>query len=122
MYDTNFMDIIDTIGTAAHQSDRWLFIAAITILGLFAWSVVRWLVNKTQTQSETLHELIREVSKDSKEIAVLLATKAKVIEANSTCISQNTEMLREVREVVGRCAIFQQHMEDGVGNSTKVKR
>lgn len=112
MSNAPMLTTMDALNHAAMQSDKWLFLAALFVLAFFAWKVIQWLTEKTNTQQSELKELIRLVGADSKEIAVLLATKAKVIESNSEVIAQNTAMLREVKEVVGRCAIFQQHIED----------
>lgn len=109
---------MEALDHAAAQSDKWLFLGALFLLAFFAWKVIQWLSNKTEAQQTELRELIKLVTADSKEIAVLLATKAKVIESNSEILRQNSEMLREVKEVISKCATFQRHLLEHPGRES----
>lgn len=69
------MDPVQTITTAAAASDRWLFLAALFVLGAFGAFAMRWLVS---TYSATVAKL-------------------------SEVIERNSEALRNVGEAVKHC-------------------
>ena len=67
--------LIPAVNHAAAQSDRWLFLACLVIMGIGGVAAVRWLVG---------------------EFRALTTKMASVVESN-------TDALNEVRSVIDRC-------------------
>jgi hypothetical protein len=77
---------------AAVQSDRWLFIAALIVLGFVVAYVARWFVKQYEglvtdfrqdrhKYEETLLRLTQEQGAMTREVAVVLDRTTKVVEA-----------------------------------------
>lgn len=91
MIETNMIDLLRVADVASQQSDRWLFIAALLLLLVFAYAVIKALV---KDRSEILNELrttrTATAARDEKIISELsrLNTDMKV------SLDRNTEALR----------------------------
>jgi hypothetical protein len=82
---TNFpmTQIAPIIDHAAAQNDRWLFLLALALLGLFAFVVIRWLVNRTEKQNDVIAVILKEQNATAKELAVLIARCVEALDENS---------------------------------------
>ncbi len=81
---------------ASRQSDRWLFLAAITLIIVGAVFVIRYLVNK----NEALGAILVKIAEKSNEIA------EKSNEASNTmavAIDRNTEALNNCGDELRLC-------------------
>jgi hypothetical protein len=81
------------------MDDRWLFIASLAILGIFAIWVMRYFVKQ--------HERLLEDQKQARDgyqqslrgfVAELSAANAKLM----VCLDNNTKILEECRDELGR--------------------
>ena len=95
-------DIIDAANHASTQSDRWLFIVVLIVLGIFVMWSVRWLIGKhealmvehradQQAFTTQLAGITRDVNKTNQELAV-------VLDRNSRSLDENSNELRRCRE------------------------
>ena len=85
---------------AAAMNDRWLFIASLTLLGIFGVWVVRYFV-KQHEQLLAGHKESRECYQESLRdvVAEQSATNAKLV----VCLENNTKVLEECRDEL-RCS------------------
>ena len=90
-------EILKLADHSASQSDRWLFIATLLVLGAFAWYVVHNFMRQHQSlvddqkKSRTSYQnsLRRLVSEHS-------AANQKLI----TCLDKNTQVLEQCRDAL----------------------
>jgi hypothetical protein len=98
----NTLDTTKLVSEAAQQSDRWLFIAALFVMGVVIYSVARYFVRQNtedraehkadradwvkrqMVHEETLKSLVQDGHKTMQELAVVLKT--------------NTDALRECNQ------------------------
>ena len=100
MTNMNATELIRSVDHAAAMNDRWLFVASLTLLGLFGVWVVRYFVKQ--------HERLLDDHKESREcyqeslrgvVAEQSAMNAKLI----VCLDNNTKVLEECRDEL-RCS------------------
>jgi type VI protein secretion system component VasK len=72
-------NLVPLLDHAASQSDRWLFIAALALLLVFTWLVIRWLVNRTDLQNEALLQIAEQQNETAQHLAVVIAQNTEVI-------------------------------------------
>jgi len=96
----NASELIRSVDHAAAMNDRWLFVASLTLLGLFGVWVVRYFVKQ--------HERLLDDHKESREcyqeslrgvVAEQSAMNAKLV----VCLDNNTKVLEECRDEL-RCS------------------
>lgn len=95
-------DLLDTTTTAAAQTDRWLFIATLIVLGIFALMVMRYFVKQHERLIDD-HQLARESYQKS--LVDIVATQAKtngelghIIQRNTEALTDNNAQLLRLRE------------------------
>ena len=101
------------IDHAARQSDRYLFIATLCLLGLFAWFVMRYflkqyeaLISDHKEARATYHTSLQNiVSQQDDTTRTVVAALTKTDEV----IRQNTECMRECTAAINRSS---HHRED----------
>ena len=100
MTNMNATELIRSVDHAAAMNDRWLFVASLTLLGLFGVWVVRYFVKQ--------HERLLDDHKESREcyqeslrgvVAEQSAMNAKLV----VCLDNNTKVLEECRDEL-RCS------------------
>ena len=107
-------DIVSAADHAANQSDRWLFLFVLSVLGVVVLWAARWLLNKhealmvehrvdqqtyttqhradQQAYTNQLSALTSAVNKTNQELAV-------VLDRNSTALDENSAELRRGRDM-----------------------
>jgi hypothetical protein len=95
----NPTELINGVDHAAAMNDRWLFIASLVLLGIFAIWVMRYFVRQHEKLLED-HKQARECYQESLRglVAEQSATHAKLV----VCLDNNTKVLEECRDVL-RC-------------------
>lgn len=79
--------IVRTANNLVDKSDRWLFLAALLVLGGCAFMALRWLVSKFEKGQEQLATLTGEAIKTNERLAV-------VLDRNNGALEENTARLR----------------------------
>lgn len=82
-------DIVALTNHAASQSDRWLFICSLIILGLFALLIWRWIVRDRDKLANRLTEITDK--------HIVMCEKLSEVVAN------NTTVMREATDIMNRC-------------------
>ncbi len=83
-------DIISVANHAAVQSDRWLFLVALIVLGVFGLLVLRHFINQNErlineharsrdTYQQTLKEVVETQGKLTVDVAVVLTKNGEII-------------------------------------------
>lgn len=88
-------DLVSLVDQVAAKNDRWMFIAALVVLGVFVWFVLRSFMR----QHERLiadHKKARNEYQSSlrKVVAEQSAANQKLIQ----CLNNNSKVLRECRD------------------------
>jgi hypothetical protein len=87
------MDIIESADHAAKQSDRWLLIVTLIIMGLLIVAIWRWMVNDREKISDRLTAITdRHIESQERVIEVVANntnTMEKVITVIDYCRSKN---------------------------------
>ena len=93
-------DLIRSVDHAAAMNDRWLFVASLVVIGVFAWFVMRYFVKQHERLLED-HRQSRECYQESLRgvVAEQSAANAKLI----VCLDNNTKVLEECRDEL-RCS------------------
>jgi len=96
----NATELIRSVDHAAAMNDRWLFVASLTLLGLFGVWVVRYFVKQHERLLDD-HKASRECYQESLHgvVAEQSAMNAKLI----VCLDNNTKVLEECRDEL-RCS------------------
>jgi Na+/melibiose symporter-like transporter len=89
---SDLMPIVDQLAT---KNDRWLFIAALIVLGVFVWFVLRSFMRQHERLIED-HKKARNEYQSSlrKVVAEQSAANQKLIQ----CLNNNSKVLRECRD------------------------
>ena len=92
MTNMNATDVMNTVDRAAAMNDRWLFVASLVVLGVFAVFVMRFFVRQHERLIED-HKQARDGYQESLRgvVAEQSATNAKLI----ICLNNNTKVLEE---------------------------
>jgi hypothetical protein len=95
MTNMNAMELMRSVDHAAAMNDRWLFIASLVLLGIFAIWVMRYFVKEHERLVED-HKRARECYQESLRgvVAEQSAANAKLI----VCLDNNTKVLEECRD------------------------
>src|SRR5512145_3308596 len=95
MTNMNATELIKGVDHAASMDDRWLFIASLMLLGIFAMWVMRYFVKEHERLLED-HKRARECYQESLRgfVAEQSATNAKLV----VCLDNNTKVLEECRD------------------------
>src|SRR5215203_3262789 len=88
-------EVLKSVDHAAAMGDRWLFIAALVVCGIFMTYVMRYFVRQHERLMED-HKQARNSYQDSLRGIVVeqSAANAKLI----LCLEQNTKVLEECRD------------------------
>ena len=94
MTNMNPTELIKSVDHAAAMNDRWLFIASLVLLGIFAIWVMRFFVKEHGRMLED-HKRARECYQESLRgvVAEQSATNAKLV----VCLDNNTKVLQQCR-------------------------
>lgn len=107
---TNVMNELVTVTNhAASQSDRWLFIATLLVLGAFVVGVMRYFVR----QHERLladHKQARDAYQVS--LSEVVAEQSAANQKLITCLENNTRVLEECRDEL-RCSRLERDRLNG---------
>ncbi len=100
MTNMNPTELIKSVDHAAAMNDRWLFIASLVLLGIFAMWVMRYFVKEHERLLED-HKRARDCYQESLRgvVAEQSATNAKLV----VCLKNNTKVLEECRDEL-RCS------------------
>ena len=95
MTNMNATDLMNTVDRAAAMDDRWLFVASLVVLGVFAVFVMRFFLRQHERLIED-HKEARDSYQDSLRVVVAeqSAANAKLI----VCLDNNTKVLEECRD------------------------
>ncbi len=99
MTNMNPMELIRNVDHAAAMNDRWLFIASLVLLGVFAVWLMRYFVKQHERLLDD-HQKARECYQESLRgvVSEQSATNAKLV----VCLENNTKVLEECRDEL-RC-------------------
>ncbi len=99
MTNMNATDLMKGVDHAAAMNDRWLFIASLVLLGIFAIWVMRYFVKEHQRLLED-HKRARHCYQESLRgmVAEQSSTNAKLV----VCLDNNTKILEQCRDELGR--------------------
>jgi ABC-type nickel/cobalt efflux system permease component RcnA len=94
------VELVKGVDHAAAMNDRWLFIASLVLIGVFAMWVMRYFVKQHERLLED-HKKARECYQESLRgvVAEQSATNAKLV----VCLDNNTKVLEECRDEL-RCS------------------
>ncbi len=94
MTNMNPMELIRNVDHAAAMNDRWLFIASLVLLGIFAVWLMRYFVKQHERLLDD-HKQARECYQESLRgvVAEQSSTNAKLV----VCLDNNTKVLEECR-------------------------
>ncbi len=92
-------ELIKGVDHAAAMNDRWLFIASLVLLGVFAIWVMKYFVKEHQRLLED-HKKARHCYQESLRgmVKEQSATNAKLV----VCLENNTKVLEQCRDELGR--------------------
>ncbi len=95
MTNMNAIELIRSVDHAAAMNDRWLFVASLVALGVFASFVMRYFVRQHERLIED-HKQARDSYQDSLRgmVAEQSSANAKLI----VCLDNNTKVLEECRD------------------------
>jgi hypothetical protein len=99
MTNMNPTELIKGVDHAAAMNDRWLFIASLVLLGIFAIWVMRYFVGEHRRLLED-HRKARHCYQESLRgiVEEQSATNAKLV----ACLDNNTKVLEQCRDELGR--------------------
>lgn len=83
-------DILKAADIASTQSDRWLFIITLLVLGACFLVAMRWLVSRFERGQETITRIAEDAIKTNRELAV-------IIDRNNTALNEHRDMIRAQR-------------------------
>ena len=91
----NASELIRGVDHAANMDDRWMFVASLVLLGVFAVFVIRYFVRQHERLIED-HKEARDSYQESLRVVVAeqSAANAKLI----VCLENNTKVLEECRD------------------------
>ena len=99
MTNMNTADLVEAVGVAAQQSDRWLFVASLVVCGAFAATVMRYFVR----QHERLLADHREARQDYQSVLRGIVTEQAAGAAKlAASLDANTRVLEECRDELRR--------------------
>ncbi len=95
MTNMNAIELIRSVDHAAAMNDRWMFVASLVALGVFASFVMRYFVRQHERLIED-HKQARDSYQESLRVVVAeqSAANAKLI----VCLDNNTKVLEECRD------------------------
>ncbi len=99
MTNMNAAEFLRGVDHASRMDDRWLFIASLVILGIFAIWVMRYFVKEHARLLED-HKKARHCYQESLRgmVKEQSATNAKLV----ACLDNNTKVLEQCRDELGR--------------------
>jgi hypothetical protein len=91
----NVTELVRSVDHAAAMNDRWLFVASLVALGVFAAFVMRYFVRQHERLMQD-HRAARDSYQESlrRLVAEQSAANAKLI----VCLDNNTKVLEECRD------------------------
>jgi uncharacterized membrane-anchored protein YhcB (DUF1043 family) len=100
-------DTIDLANHAAQQNDRWLFIAALIVLGIVIVAVARYFVAEHSAAARDHRELMADhkTAQETyhKNLADLVERTNKTNQELAVCLDRNTRAFEEVCSAVRFC-------------------
>ena len=104
---TNMNDTITLTDHAAQQNDRWLFIAALIVLGIVIVAVARYFVAEHAAAARDHRELMADhkTAQETyhKNLADLVERTNKTNQELAVCLDRNTRAFEEVCSAVRFC-------------------
>jgi hypothetical protein len=93
-------DLLRLIDYAADKNDRWLFIAALIVLGVFVWFVLRSFMR----QHERLISDHRKARNDYQtSLRKLVGEQSAANQKLIACLDNNSKVLQECRDELRLC-------------------
>ena len=92
---TNMNDLVQLTNHAATQSDRWLFIASLVVLGVFGALVMRYFVRQHERLIDD-HKQARDTYQES--LRLMVAEQSAANQKLIACLDSNTRVLEECRD------------------------
>ncbi len=95
MTNMNTIELIRSVDHAVAMNDRWLFVASLVALGVFAAFVMRYFVRQHERLIED-HKQARECYQES--LRDLVAEQSSANAKLVVCLDNNTRVLAECRD------------------------
>lgn len=95
MTNMNASELLRAVDHAAGMNDRWLFVATLVLLGVFAAFVMRYFVRQHERLLED-HKQAREAYQEG--LRGLVAEQSLVNAKLMACLDNNTRVLEECRD------------------------
>lgn len=86
--------LLKAADAASQQSDRWLFLFTLLVMGMCFYFATRWLVTRFEKGQETITRIAEDSIKTNRELAV-------IIDRNNTALNEHREMMRSCRAARG---------------------
>jgi hypothetical protein len=100
-------DALTIANHAAQQNDRWLFIAALIVLGVVVVAVARYFVTERQEAAQDHKALIADFKAAqegfNKTLADLVEKGNKTSQELAVCLDRNTRAFEEVSATIRFC-------------------
>jgi hypothetical protein len=88
-------DLVPLVDQLATKNDRWLFIAALVVLGIFVWFVLRSFMRQHETLIADHKKARNEYQSSLRQVVTeQSAANQKLIQ----CLNNNSKVLRECRD------------------------
>lgn len=81
----------------AVQSDRYLFIATLIVLGFFAYIVMRYFLKQYESLINDHKEARSQQDSTTREVVKALTANTEIIRQNSECLKDCAEAMRDHR-------------------------
>lgn len=99
-------EAINTIDHIAKQSDRYLFLASLVILGIFAWFVMRYFLKQYESlltdhkearsaYHASMKDMITQYDSTTRQVVITLTETKEVIRQNGEALRDCTEVMRD---------------------------
>ena len=95
MTNMNAAELIRGVDHAAAMNDRWLFVASLVALGVFAAFVMRYFVRQHERLIDD-HKQARDTYQES--LRSMVAEQSGANQKLITCLESNTRVLEECRD------------------------
>lgn len=91
MTEDKIQELLKVVDVASRQSDRWLFLAALIVLMVFTYFVIRWLVSELGRSRESYQI---ELDKHRIEMTRMLNEQSALSVNLKVSLDRNTDALR----------------------------
>ena len=93
-------DYLRVVDYAAAKNDRWLFIAALVVLGVFVWFVLRSFMRQHERLISD-HKKARNAYQNS--LRNLVSEQSAANQKLIACVDNNTKVLQDCRDELRLC-------------------